>query len=298
VILVYDATDKSALRRLSKWAAEVAADGTFVAPFPDDTAARWGGAQGARGARGATAAVGLNSLGGQRRARRRARPSLRQARNAPPSPRAAPRRPLTAPACTARPLAAAPLPPNRARRNIGGLPVPVLIVANKADRLRGGGGAAAAGALALQSTISRLCGGGAAGAGGGPVAWLCDALRGLRGGARVRGAASSGGVLPVGGSSANLAELESSIRSVSASAATGALDWATVGAFFTALWARRYQPNTRSASAFLQQLPAGGRGLGPGGGVGLGGALFAPGGGGVVARRVDDDEDRRLDDYV
>jgi GTPase SAR1 family protein len=42
VILVYDATDKSALRRLAKWASEVASDGTFVAPFPDDTAARCG----------------------------------------------------------------------------------------------------------------------------------------------------------------------------------------------------------------------------------------------------------------
>lgn len=40
VILVYDSTDKASLRRLTKWASEVAADGTFVAPFPDETAAR------------------------------------------------------------------------------------------------------------------------------------------------------------------------------------------------------------------------------------------------------------------
>jgi len=43
VILVYDYSDKSSLKRLSKWASEVATDGSFVAPFPDETAARWVG---------------------------------------------------------------------------------------------------------------------------------------------------------------------------------------------------------------------------------------------------------------
>jgi hypothetical protein len=195
-----------------------------------------------------------------------------------------------------------PRRPFRGPRNIGGLPVPVLIVANKSDRLRGGGAAAAQGALALESTLSRLCGG-TGGAGAGVVGWLCDALRGLRGGGRGSGANAAGsGGLAGGGSAANLSELESSIRSVSASAACGQLDWATVGAFFTALWARRYQPSTRSAAAFLQQVPSGSRGdLCVGVGVGGGGsALFAPGGSGVVARRMDDadDSDRRLDDYV
>jgi hypothetical protein len=82
VILVYDVTNKASLSRLQKWAAEVAHEGSFVAPLADELAAR----------------------------------------------------------------------------NVGGLPVPVLVVGNKSDR-RGfsshmGGQAAA---LNLSSFLNRAC---------------------------------------------------------------------------------------------------------------------------------------------
>ncbi|GBF97440.1 hypothetical protein Rsub_10363 [Raphidocelis subcapitata] len=232
VVLVYDASDRASLRRLTKWASEVAAEGTFVAPLPDEAAAR----------------------------------------------------------------------------NIGGLPVPVLVVANKSDRARPGSRAGDASALwTLDATIARLCGGGVGngGGGGGAFARVCGALRGWRGGGG--GGASGGGLARPGsaagfgqgaaGSAASLAQLESSVRSVAASAATGQLDWATVGAFFSALWARRYQPNTRSASFFIQDLAA------PHGGGGNGGGAAAPGlapAAHAAARRGegDYDGDARVDDWV
>ncbi|KAI8473402.1 MAG: P-loop containing nucleoside triphosphate hydrolase protein [Monoraphidium minutum] len=267
VILVWDSTDKSSLRRLTKWATEVAADGTFVAPFPDDTAARR--------AEGGEPFEGNDASG------------------------------------VGEPPAATP--------NIGGLPVPVLIVANKCDRQRSAASGGGAGGGALDALVARLCGppgGGAAGAGaglgarGGELARACAAALGCRwqrggGGGGSAGGGAPGG-LPRGGASAvSLAELEGQIRSVAASAATGQLDWAAVGAFFTALWARRFQPNTRSSARFLQQVPAAG-----GGGGGAPPPLFSPAGPSAMHRRLGEedeggggggrrsvlDEDRRVDD--
>jgi hypothetical protein len=184
-------------------------------------------------------------------------------------------------------------------RNIGGLPVPVLIVANKTDRQRSPAAEAAAGG-ALDAAMSKLCGAPGAAGGGGRLARVCGAVLGCR---WQRGGASGGG-LPVttvagGASVADLAELEGHIRSVRASAANGQLDWDTVGAFFTSLWARRYQPNSRQGARFVQQVPS------PLAGRGGGGAPLSPAGLGPMDRRVGaggvsggdiDDDDRRLDD--
>lgn len=217
VILVYDSTDKTSLRRLTKWALEVASDGTFVAPFSDGTAAR----------------------------------------------------------------------------NIGGLPVPILVVANKCDRLRLAAGGAA-GSSALGAAITKLCGARSDRSDGGAIARLCSSIIGCRWPRGSRGGAGSAGGLPVSMSGPSLPDLEGQVRSVSASAATGQLDWGTVGAFFTALWARRFQPNPRGSAQFLQQL---------GGGVGYRSeALFSPAASPMTKdRRLDDDddddrEDRRVDD--
>jgi len=202
--------------------------------------------------------------------------------------------------------------PETTTRNIGGLPVPVLIVANKADRARSG--SSLGGSLALDaSLLARFCGGGGGGssssggvaAGGGAYGWLCNALRGLRGAARVQGGGGSSGGLAAHASGVNLSELEGSIHSVSASAATGKLDWRTVSAFLTALWARRYQPNARGVPLFCLAVPSaadgGMGGAAAGGGVRGGDPFYSPGaaGGYVMDRQLDDDdEDRRLDDWA
>jgi GTPase SAR1 family protein len=270
VILVYDCGDKGSLRRLAKWASEVTADGSFVAPLPDETAARWGFSGGWRGG----ACRDARQLG--------VVVSVLVA--------AADSNQLKDPPTPARP------PPDH-HRNIGGLPVPVLIVANKADRARGGAGAAASSLRLDSPLLSRICGGGASGSsgggGGGAYTWLCDWARGLRGGSSARPVA---GGMAASASGANLAELEGSIRSVSASAATGQLDWAAVSSFFTALWARRYQPGTRAAALFVQSVPSAGQLAALGGGIGAAPYLAA----GPMDRRDArvDDEDRRVDDWV
>eukprot|EP00877_Chromochloris_zofingiensis_P007932 jgi/Chrzof1/3392/Cz12g23210.t1 len=147
VILVYDLSDKGSLRRLPKWATEVATEGSFVAPLSDDLASR----------------------------------------------------------------------------NIGGLPVPVFIVGNKADRVKGGS----------QSYCSTKV-----------ASELCSGLF-QRAGLRHR-RAKSGISLP---------DIENSIKGVNTSALTGQIDWNAVHDFFHTLWARRYQPATINSQQFLQHVP-------------------------------------------
>lgn len=195
-------------------------------------------------------------------------------------------------------------------RNIGGLPVPVLIVANKTDRLRSSNGQPGTSEGVLDA-LTKLIGGANHGnsnsssssAGGGASAASSSGgshrmaqigsafLEGCRW--RRRGSGSGGGMgLCMSSSGPSLPDLEGHIRSVSASATTGSLEWGTVGAFFTALWARRYQPNTRSSARFFLQLPSPGPRPAP---------LYSPTPSGMDRRLDDEDEDkedRRLDDWT
>lgn len=167
VILVYDVTNKASLSRLQKWAAEVAHEGTFVAPLADELAAR----------------------------------------------------------------------------NVGGLPVPVLVVGNKSDR-RGfsshmGHGQAAA--LNLSGFLNRAC----AHALLGPQAcsswWprqLIHRVTGWSVGPRRPPSESSMAA------AAAEAGLEPHLLGLTTSAAAGDIDWERLNGFFRSLWERRYQPAT------------------------------------------------------
>jgi hypothetical protein len=170
VILVYDVTNKASLSRLQKWAAEVAHEGTFVAPLADELAAR----------------------------------------------------------------------------NVGGLPVPVLVVGNKSDR-RGfsshlGHGQAAA--LNLSGFLNRAC----AQALLGPQAcgswWPRQLIHRVTG----WGAGAAGVRRPPSESSmaaaAAEAGLEPHLLGLTTSAAAGDIDWERLNGFFRSLWERRYQPAT------------------------------------------------------
>jgi GTP-binding protein EngB required for normal cell division len=160
VILVYDAADKRSLRRLQKWAVEVQSNGTFVAPFPDDTASK----------------------------------------------------------------------------NIGGLPVPVLVVGNKADRVRGASSKQGGPKPSICSTdaVTELC-----------TSWL---RRGRGPAALLR--------QRVRASDVNLQEMEKHVQGLQASAATGQIDWGTLNTFFNTLWTRRYQPTSvlMAAPTFVQPM--------------------------------------------
>jgi hypothetical protein len=168
VILVYDVTNKASLSRLQKWAAEVAHEGSFVAPLGDELAAR----------------------------------------------------------------------------NVGGLPVPVLVIGNKSDR-RGfsshmGGQAAA---LNLSSFINRACTQALLGPQACSSWWprrLLHKLTGLGGPHRPPSESSMAAAAVEAG-------LEPHLLGLTTSAATGDIDWERLNGFFRTLWERRYQPATAGA---------------------------------------------------
>lgn len=168
VILVYDVTNKASLSRLQKWAAEVAHEGTFVAPLADELAAR----------------------------------------------------------------------------NVGGLPVPVLVVGNKSDR-RGfsshmGGQAAA---LNLSSFLNRACTQALLGPQACSSWWprqLVHRLTGWRGPHRPPSESSMAAAAAEAG-------LEPHLLGLTTSAAAGDIDWERLNGFFRSLWERRYQPATAGA---------------------------------------------------
>lgn len=168
VILVYDVTNKASLSRLQKWAAEVAHEGSFVAPLGDELAA-----------------------------------------------------------C-----------------NVGGLPVPVLVVGNKSDR-RGfsshmGGQAAA---LNLSSFINRACTQALLGPQACSSWWLRRLLHRLTGWGGPRRPPSESSMA----AAAVEAGLEPHLLGLSTSAAAGDIDWERLNGFFRTLWERRYQPATAGA---------------------------------------------------
>ena len=192
VILVYDVANRSSLRRLQRWAMEVATEGSFVAPFSEDLASR----------------------------------------------------------------------------NIGGLPVPVLVIGTKSDRLRTSPNAPTTTAqqpCSSTEAVTQLCTG-----------WL-------------KRSKSSGLLLRqrVRPSDNNLAELEKHVQGLHASAVTGQIDWETLNSFFSTLWLRRYQPATGGTNTptFIQQLQA------------RAGAAAAGGGGGHIGVGRQD-MDRLDDDWV
>jgi hypothetical protein len=168
VILVYDVTNKNSLSRLQKWAAEVAHEGTFVAPLADELAAR----------------------------------------------------------------------------NVGGLPVPVLVVGNKADR-RGfsshmGGQAAA---LNLSSFLNRACTQALLGPAACSAWWLRRLLHRLAGWGMPHRPPSESSMA----AAAAEAGLEPHLLGLTTSAAAGQVDWERLNGFFRSLWERRYQPATAGA---------------------------------------------------
>lgn len=169
VILVYDVTNKASLSRLQKWAAEVAHEGTFVAPLADELAAR----------------------------------------------------------------------------NVGGLPVPVLVVGNKSDRhgFSSHMGHGQAAALNLSGFLNRAC----ARALLGPQAcsswWprqLIHRVTGWGAGAGPRRPPSESSMA----AAAAEAGLEPHLLGLTTSAAAGDIDWERLNGFFRSLWERRYQPAT------------------------------------------------------
>jgi Rab-like protein 3 len=164
VILVYDVNNRTSLRRLQRWAMEIATEGSFVAPFNEDLASR----------------------------------------------------------------------------NIGGLPVPVLVIGTKADRLR------TTPTLSAATPTKQICSSTEA------VTQLCTGW--------LKRSRSSGLLLRqrVRPSDNNLQELEKHVQGLHASAVTGQLDWETLNSFFSTLWLRRYQPATGSTNTptFVQQLQA------------------------------------------
>lgn len=140
----------------------------------------------------------------------------------------------------------APLADELAARNVGGLPVPVLVVGNKADRLgfssRMGGQAAA---LSLSSFLDRAC----AHALMGPTA--CSSWWPRRLLHRVTGWGAPPHRPPSESSMAAAAAeagLEPHLLGLTTSAAAGDIDWDRLNGFFKSLWERRYQPATAGAA--------------------------------------------------
>lgn len=122
----------------------------------------------------------------------------------------------------------APLADEMAARNIGGLPVPVLVVGNKSDRLRHGGAdtlASMINSACSQALSSSVC-----------SSWWRRSIAGLRG----RKAPSETNL------GADLI-MEQHVKGLSASAVSGQLDWELVNTFLAALWERRYKPLSGSA---------------------------------------------------
>lgn len=232
VILVYDVTNKNSLSRLQKWAAEVAHEGTFVAPLADELAAR----------------------------------------------------------------------------NVGGLPVPVLVVGNKADRLGFHSslhplGSSQAAALSLSSFLNRACAQALLGPNACSSWWPRQLLHRVTG----RGGGAGGPRRPPSESSmaaaAAEAGLEPHLLGLSTSAVLGDIDWERLNGFFRSLWERRYQPATAgvvSGWGVGNPIVGGFTGhpslvLGVPAGVGAA-ASITIGGGGRDGKGGDGDDEGRLDD--
>lgn len=195
----------------------------------------------------------------------------------------------------------APFPEATAAANIGGLPVPVLLVGNKADRLgaatagkRGSSGCDPAALAALiNSSCQQALGASACGR------WWRRglSLAGLARRSSDATLASGGGSGGGSSSSMTLAPLPpeaGGTRGLTASAAAGSIDWGTLDAFFGALWERRYSPTSAGAAAlFMQRVPSFGGGMH---GPGEGGVLMTTGAAAAAHRdnhgttRVDDDD--------
>ncbi len=173
-------------------------------------------------------------------------------------------------------ISCCPLPPchadDVAARNIGGLPVPVLVIGNKADRLARGA-AASSTAASIATRCSALgCGGldRSNSMTGSSLQKLCGSWLGRRRPTRDV-------------SEANLPDLQT-LTGLDASAAAGQLDRAAVRSFFTALWARRYRQSGRlgsSSQLYVQSVGEARRQAGA--------ALMSPGDSTDMDRRLDDD---------
>ncbi|KAF6261984.1 P-loop containing nucleoside triphosphate hydrolase protein [Scenedesmus sp. NREL 46B-D3] len=165
----------------------------------------------------------------------------------------------------------APLADEVAVRNIGGLPVPVLVVGNKSDRLRHGGAdtlSSMINSACSQVLSSSVC-----------SSWWRRSFAGLRG----RKAPSESNI------GADLV-MEQHMKGLTASAAAGQLDWELVNRYLAALWERRYKPLSGSAQQeFMQRSVSFGGGLA---GLGSVGAGVGAGCG------VEDHQDRADDDWV
>eukprot|EP00879_Flechtneria_rotunda_P008804 GHRR01009222.1.p1 GENE.GHRR01009222.1~~GHRR01009222.1.p1 ORF type:complete len:298 (+),score=88.10 GHRR01009222.1:707-1600(+) len=195
VILVYNVANKATLSKLPRWATEVCRNGSFLAPFSNDQAAR----------------------------------------------------------------------------NIGGLPVPVLLIGNKADRLQFG----AADASSLSNIISDACSHMLSGRGC-SSSWWRRSLSRLRG--RQTAATDS---------SSAVADTDQHLKGLTASAITGMLDVDALNSYFVTLWERQYKPLTGGGHEYMHRNASFVGGLQ--GGLGAASVSMSLAGG-------RDSKDQRLDD--
>lgn len=133
----------------------------------------------------------------------------------------------------------APFSEDTAARNIGRLPVPVLVVGNKADRLRLGAGDAGSLSSIINNACSQVLSSTAC------SSWWRRSISGMRG----RRAPSETNIAP---------DMEQHVKGLTASAALGQIDWELLNDFFTTLWERRYKPLTGASMTheYMHRTPS------------------------------------------
>eukprot|EP00878_Enallax_costatus_P004498 GHUV01004738.1.p1 GENE.GHUV01004738.1~~GHUV01004738.1.p1 ORF type:complete len:307 (+),score=64.64 GHUV01004738.1:492-1412(+) len=169
----------------------------------------------------------------------------------------------------------APVAEEVAARNIGRLPVPVLVIGNKADRLKHG----TADASSLSSMVNHACS--QVLSSSTCSSWWRRSVSGIRGHRRAP-------------SETNItADVDQHMKGLTASAATGQIDLDLLNSFFAALWERRYKPVTGGSMAqeYMNRIPSY-----SGFGVNLANATAALKGPSGLGNSSDTDGNQRLDD--